>query len=135
MSEMTAVMSADPLDGPVVALLLHGYGSSEGDLAGLAPHVAPGLPWASLRAPLVLGAGSYAWFHVVTPGDPAPEPVAAAAHAIWEWVDATIDPATRIVAIGFSQGGLMASELLRTRVHSVALKKNSLFLMIGPPME
>ena len=25
--------------------------------------------------------------------------------------------------------------LLRTRVHSVLLKKNSLFLMIGPPIE
>jgi len=50
MSELTAVMSPEPHDGPVVALLLHGYGSSEDDLAGLAPHVVPGLPWASLRA-------------------------------------------------------------------------------------
>jgi len=120
MNATTAVMSADPLDGPVVALLLHGYGSSEDDLAGLAPYVVPGLPWASLRAPLVLGVGSYAWFHVVTPGDPAPEPVAAATDAIWDWVDATIDPAARLVAIGFSQGGLMASELLRTRPEQVA---------------
>jgi phospholipase/carboxylesterase len=120
MSKMTAVMSTEPLAGPVVALVLHGYGSSEDDLAGLAPHVAPGLPWASLRAPLVLGAGSYAWFRVVTPGEPAPEPVAAATDAIWEWVEAHVDPATRIVAIGFSQGGLMASELLRTRPDRVA---------------
>lgn len=120
MTAMTAVTSADPLDGPVVALLLHGYGSSEGDLAGLAPNVVPGLPWASLRAPLVLGSGSYAWFHVVTPGDPDPEPVAAATDAIWSWVDANLEPTTRVVAIGFSQGGLMASELLRTRPERVA---------------
>jgi phospholipase/carboxylesterase len=77
--------------------------------------VVPGLPWASLRAPLVLGPGSYAWFHVLTPGDPALEPVAAATDAIWEWVDMHLDARTRLVPIGFSQGGLMASELLRTR--------------------
>jgi phospholipase/carboxylesterase len=116
---LIAHISTEPLDGPVVALLLHGYGSSEDDLAGLAPHVVPGLPWASLRAPLVLGSGSYAWFRVVTPGDPVPEPVAAATDAIWEWVDENLDPATRLVAVGFSQGGLMASELLRTRPERV----------------
>ena len=120
MNAMTAQTSAGPLDGPVVALLLHGYGSSEDDLVGLAPYVVPGLPWAALRAPLVLGFGSYAWFHVVTPGDPAPEPVAQATDAIWSWVDATLEPTTRVIAIGFSQGGLMASELLRTRPERVA---------------
>ena len=119
MTELTA-LSPEPLDGPVVALLLHGYGSSEDDLAGLAPHVVPGLPWASLRAPLVLGRGSYAWFDVVTPGDPALEPVAAAAAAIWEWVDANLAPTTQLIGIGFSQGGLMASELLRTRPERIA---------------
>jgi phospholipase/carboxylesterase len=120
MSKLIAHTSTEPLDGPVVALMFHGYGSSEDDLAGLALYVAPGLPWASLRAPLVLGLGSYAWFHVVTPGDPAPEPVAAATDAIWAWVDEHLDPPTRIVPIGFSQGGLMASELLRTRPERVA---------------
>ena len=106
--------------GPPTLVLLHGYGSSEEDLAGLAPYVVPGLPWVSLRAPLVLGSGSYAWFHIVTPGDPAPEPVAAATDAIWSWVDANLEPTTRVIAIGFSQGGLMASELLRTRPERVA---------------
>jgi phospholipase/carboxylesterase len=120
MNAMTAQTSADPLDGPVVALLLHGYGSSEDDLVGLAPYMVPGLPWASLRAPLVLGSCSYAWFHVVTPGDPAPEPVAQATDAIWSWVDANLEPTIRVIAIGFSQGGLMASELLRTRPERVA---------------
>lgn len=104
----------------MVALLLHGYGSSEDDLAGLAPHVVPGLPWASLRAPLTLDPGSYAWFHVITPGDPALEPVAAATDAIWSWVDANLDPTTTLVPIGFSQGGLMSTELPRTRPDRIA---------------
>jgi phospholipase/carboxylesterase len=115
MSELAARTSPEPLTAPVVAVLLHGYGSFEDDLAGLAPHIVPGLPWASLRAPLVLSPGSYAWFHVVTPGNPAPDPVEAAGDAIWRWVDGQLDPATRLVAVGFSQGGLMATELLRTR--------------------
>ena len=120
MSELTAVMSPEPHDGPVVALLLHGYGSSEDDLAGLAPHVVPGLPWASLRSPLTLDPGSYAWFHVFTPGDPALEPVAAATDAIWELVDTHLDASTQLVPIGFSQGRLMATKLLRTRPNRVA---------------
>jgi phospholipase/carboxylesterase len=117
---LSALTSQEPLEGPVVALLLHGYGASSDDLAGLAPITVPGLPWASLEAPIALGPGSYAWFEIVTPGDPDPEPVAAATNAIWEWVDSRIDPATRLVPIGFSQGGLMASELLRTRPNRIA---------------
>lgn len=120
MRQLTARTSADPLTGPVVAILLHGYGSSELDLAGLAPHAVPGLPWASLRAPLVLGRGSFAWFTISTPGNPEPGPVDAAVQAIWRWVDATLDPGTRLVPVGFSQGGLMATELLRTRPERVA---------------
>ena len=117
---LAARTSQEPLEGPFVALLLHGYGSNADDLAGLAPHVVPGLPWASLEAPIPLGPGSSAWFDIVTPGDPAPEPVAAATDAICAWVDANLDPATILVPIGFSQGGLMASELLRTRPERVA---------------
>lgn len=117
---LAALTSKAPLEGPVVALLLHGYGASSDDLAGLAPITVPGLPWASLEAPIALGPGSSAWFEIVTPGDPDPEPVAAATDAIWEWVDSHVGPASRLVPIGFSQGGLMASELLRTRPERVA---------------
>lgn len=101
-------------DAPAVALLLHGFGSHEHDLAGLAPALGLAMPWASLRAPIELGGGA-AWFAITTPGDPAPEPVAAATDAIWAWVDAHVAPETRVVPIGFSQGGLMATQLLRTR--------------------
>jgi phospholipase/carboxylesterase len=105
---------------PAIALLLHGYGSNENDLAGLMPALGLDLPWASLRAPIELGNGGAAWFSIVTPGDPDAEPVVAATDAIWEWVDANVDQATRVIPIGFSQGGLMASQLLRTRPERVA---------------
>lgn len=98
-----------------VVLFLHGFGSNEQDLSGLAPALGLDLPWASLRAPLELGNGGAAWFEITTPGAPDAAPVEAATAAIWAWIEENVDPATPIVPIGFSQGGLMASQLLRTR--------------------
>lgn len=103
---------------PVVALFLHGYGSNEHDLTGLVAPLGLSLPWASLRAPVELGHGA-AWLPVTTPGNPDPQIVAGATDTIWAWVDAHLSPDTRVVPIGFSQGGLMASQLLRTRPERV----------------
>lgn len=100
---------------PAVALLLHGYGSNEHDLTGLIPGFGLALPWASLRAPLELGTGGAAWFAITTPGNPDAQPVVEATERIWAWVDTQLAATTRVVPIGFSQGGLMASQLLRTR--------------------
>lgn len=116
MSSLRHVASADfAHDAPAVMLLLHGYGSHEQDLPGLIPALNLPLPWASLRAPLSLGNGGAAWFEITTPGVPDPEPVVAATDAIWSWIDTHLSPETRIIPVGFSQGGLMASQLLRTR--------------------
>lgn len=106
---------SDTTAQPAVALLLHGFGSNECDLTGLVPALGLALPWASLRGPLELGRGGAAWFSITTPGNPDPRPVVDATDAIWAWVDAHVDAATRVIPIGFSQGGLMASQLLRTR--------------------
>jgi phospholipase/carboxylesterase len=102
-----------------VMLFLHGFGSSERDLAGLAPALDLALPWASLRAPHEVGNGGAAWFEIVTPGNPDPQPVAEATDAVWAWVDEQVDPDARVIPVGFSQGGLMASQLLRTRPERV----------------
>jgi phospholipase/carboxylesterase len=102
-----------------VVLLLHGFGSNEQDLPGLVPAIGLRLPWASLRAPVELGGPSAAWFDIVAPGAPDPAPVAAATEAIWAWVDAHVGAAAQVVPIGFSQGGLMATQLLRTRPERV----------------
>ena len=104
---------------PAVAVLLHGFGSNEQDLTGLVPALELALPWASLRAPIELGNGGAAWFEITTPGNPDAAPVEAATDAIWEWIDAVAGPETRVMPIGFSQGGLMASQLLRTRPERV----------------
>lgn len=102
-----------------VVLFLHGFGSNEQDLSSLAPALGLDLPWASLRAPLELGNGGAAWFEITTPGAPDAAPVEEATAAIWAWIDQNVDPAARVIPIGFSQGGLMASQLLRTRPERV----------------
>jgi phospholipase/carboxylesterase len=107
--------SAGAAAAPAVVILLHGYGSNEHDLTGLIPALNLALPWASLRAPVDLGTGGAAWFPITTPGNPGAEPVAAATETIWAWIDAHLPATTLVVPIGFSQGGLMASQLLRTR--------------------
>ena len=111
--------AAEVAEASAVVLLLHGYGSNESDLAGLAPALGLALPWAALRAPLGLGNGGAAWFTITTPGNPDAEPVAQATDAIWAWVDANLASTTSVIPIGFSQGGLMASQLLRTRPERV----------------
>jgi phospholipase/carboxylesterase len=100
-------------------LFLHGFGSNERDLTGLVPALGLTLPWASVRAPLALGNGGSAWFEIVTPGSPDAQPVAEATDAVWDWIDAHVHPAARVIPIGFSQGGLIASQLLRTRPERV----------------
>jgi phospholipase/carboxylesterase len=107
-------------DAPVVALLLHGFGSNERDLGGLAPALGLAVPWASLRAPVEFGNGGAAWFQIVTPGDPDAAPVSEATDAIWAWVDQNVAAEVTVIPIGFSQGGLMASQLLRTRPDRVS---------------
>lgn len=102
-----------------VMLFLHGFGSNENDLGSLAAPLGLDLPWAALRAPLELGNGGAAWFQIATPGVPDAAPVEAATEAIWAWIERNVDPAAKIIPIGFSQGGLMTSQLLRTRPERV----------------
>ena len=51
---------ADQTDRPLL-IIMHGYGSNEGDLFSLAPHLPREPVIAALRAPLPVGAG-WAWF-------------------------------------------------------------------------
>lgn len=105
-------------DSPV-AVLLHGFGSHERDLPGLARWLPPTLPWASLRAPLETGYGGAAWFPLSPDGDMDAASIAAATRAVWEWVDDAVGAEAPVVPVGFSQGGLMALQLLRTRPERV----------------
>jgi phospholipase/carboxylesterase len=102
-----------------VALLLHGYGSNMRDLPSLMNFL-PGMPWVSLQAPLDAGNGGFAWAPLKDPGNPAKDDVEPSTAALWDWIDANLPPAAPLVVIGFSQGGLMATQLLRTRPSRIA---------------
>lgn len=115
LAAVTPPTRPDLTSEPTVALLLHGYGANAQDLATVAPRLAGDLPWVSLQAPQPVSGAGFAWFPIITPGNPAPETVDPALAAIWSWVDAHLQPTTSVVPIGFSQGGLIATELLRTR--------------------
>ena len=93
-------------------LALHGRGSNEEDLIGLAPHLPPGLLWISPRAPLLLGPGSYEWYRVRVIGKPEPEQLFSAIELIDRFVDEIlttypIDPG-KFFLLGFSQGSLLS---------------------------
>jgi phospholipase/carboxylesterase len=109
----------DPASGAPVVLLLHGLGSNEHDLPSLAPFLPRGLAWASLRAPLDMDHGGASWFPLNSPVKPDSAGVDAATQLLWAWVDASLPPTAPLVPLGFSQGGFMALQLLRTRPERV----------------
>lgn len=101
-------------------LLLHGYGSNERDLPGIVAQLGVDAPVASLRAPLALGDGAYAWFPLDQTLDFPREAVDDATNILWQWIDEKVAPETKLIVVGFSQGGCMASQLLRSRPERLA---------------
>ena len=53
-----------PIENPPLLILLHGYGSNEEDLFSFATELPEEFLIISVRAPLTLGAGSYAWYTI-----------------------------------------------------------------------
>jgi phospholipase/carboxylesterase len=108
---------------PWLLVLMHGVGSNEQDLFGLAPSVPPQFHVLSLRAPNTLGRGSYAWFEFGIAADGTRainrEQEAASRAMLTEAIPALAlalgVPAARVVVGGFSQGGIMALSLLLTQ--------------------
>jgi phospholipase/carboxylesterase len=98
--------------GRPLLVLLHGYGSDEADLFGIAAYLPLEPVIASLRAPIPEGPG-FAWFSRFTnvPSDPLAGNADAAARAVLAWLDE--QPAAPTGLLGFSQGGAMALQLLR----------------------
>jgi phospholipase/carboxylesterase len=108
---------------PWLLVLMHGVGSNEHDLFGLAPHVPANFHVLSLRAPYVLGPQSFAWFEfsVTAQGgrliNEAQEQ--ASRVVVAQTVEAAAQqlgiPPQRVVVGGFSQGGIMSLSLLLTQ--------------------
>ncbi|TFD46533.1 phospholipase [Cryobacterium frigoriphilum] len=106
---------ADQVDRPLL-IIMHGYGSHEGDLFSLAPHLPLEPVIAALRAPLPAPlpvTDGWAWFPINEPGSPDPATVDTAVTAVLAWLDMLPQQPTSVGLLGFSQGGAMALELLR----------------------
>jgi len=114
-------------DTPPLLLLLHGVGSNEHDLYGLAPFLDERFLIMSVRAPYTLGPGSYAWFEVAfTPQGPVinPEQAEASRETLITFIKEAItaygvDP-QQVYLMGFSQGAIMSASVALTKPELVA---------------
>lgn len=94
-------------EGPTT-VFLHGYGSNEDDMAGLARRAGLSGEWLGYRAPITLRKGRYAWFHVdfsSTERRYSDEEVHAAAARV---IAALEHEKTPVTLAGFSQGGMLS---------------------------
>ncbi len=103
-------------------ILLHGYGSDEADLLGLADHLDPRWHVISVRAPLRLDMGGYAWFPIeftdtglAVDYEAGDEALQQLAQLLKTLQDGTGNSAADTFVLGFSQGGAMALGLLLAR--------------------
>ena len=110
---------ATRMPGNPLLIMMHGYGSHEGDLMSLAALLPESIIVVSLRAPhrapYPIESG-FDWFSNGDPANPGINAANSAAEAVVQWLDrmlATHGTPSRIGLLGFSQGGAMAVHLLR----------------------
>lgn len=108
-------------DRPLL-VLLHGYGSNEADLFSLVPHLPEEFVVAAVRAPLAprFPMPGYSWFTIDGVESRDHGEVIASTSAVWEWVDEVRRDAASVGLLGFSQGGVIALQMLRMRPQAAA---------------
>ena len=122
---------AGPGPHPTI-VTLHGRGANAFDLLGLAPYVCGGrfmliCPQGPLETPIGPGAVGYAWYPLTHGGPPDVPAMTSARDQLEHFLEAAlqrypIDP-KKLVALGFSQGGVMA--------YSLALQKPDRFAALA----
>lgn len=105
-SEREEALATRPL-----LVLMHGRGSHELDLFGLVPLLPTEVVIASVRAPHERD-GGYAWFPFGEPGLPTMESADDVVAHVLAWLD-TLPTAGKVGVMGFSQGGVMTTHLMR----------------------
>src|SRR4051794_6845536 len=94
-----------------LVVLLHGRGSNEADIIGLAAHLPVGPSYAAVRAPISEG-GGYAWFANRGIGRPVAESLAETMAWFGDWLDDMAPSGRPVVLVGFSGGAAFAGGLL-----------------------
>lgn len=134
---------ADSSAQPWLLILMHGVGSNEQDLFGLAPYVPKNFHVLSLRAPYAMGPSAYGWFAFTVDAQGERrinETQEAASRATVAQTLASAAqqlgiPSERVVAGGFSQGGIMSLSLLLTQpalMHAAMVMHSRLLQQIVP---
>lgn len=105
-------------------IMLHGFGSNEADLLGLAPYLDPRFTIVSVRAPYTLSYGSYAWFELqfsplgqVIGRDMQQAELSRATliEFIGEAMQAYDTDPKQVYLMGFSQGAMMSAYVALTQ--------------------
>lgn len=104
--------STDP-HAPLV-VLLHGRGSTEDQIIGLAEALPPELAYTAVRAPIAEGSG-YAWFANRGIGRPVAESLEQTMDWFHHWLDQAIDSDRDVMLVGFSGGAAFAGGLILDR--------------------
>jgi len=104
-------LAGDSLLVPAL-ILLHGRGSNEEDLLGLAPYLDERLLFLSLRAPFDFPYGGYMWYDSSRIGSPEPTQFKKSHDQITSFIKQLptahpVDP-KRIFLFGFSMGAIMS---------------------------
>lgn len=107
-------------------VLLHGYGSDEGDLFSLVPFLPDGVAVASLPAPLAAPwpMPGRSWYPIDELERRDPASVTAAAEAVLRWLDDEAADASSIALLGFSQGASVALQTARQDPERIAAVVN-----------
>lgn len=100
-------------DGRPLLVLLHGRGAGEDSLALLAGDLPAELVVAAPRGPLPEGQGA-AWFEMHAIGYPVAASLARTRRRLLAWLDQTWGPDRDVALLGFSDGALLAGDLLLT---------------------
>jgi len=104
--------------GTPLLVLLHGYGSNEQDLMGLARMLPQEFTYLSVRAPLPAGPG-FCWFPLTQEIGFSIDAVEASVAALWEFLEPHLEGYSSVSLLGFSQGMAMATSLARYRREAI----------------
>ena len=113
-----------PASGYPTILALHGRGSNERDLIGLARYLPQKILWISPRGTFTLGPDSYEWFQITQIGKPDPIRLANALQTIDIFIDEITEnyPVDRnkLYLLGFSQGSIVSMSYTLTKPQKIA---------------